>query len=331
MNYSPKVSVIIPTYNSRNTIGETLQSVFKQTYSDFEILLINDGSTDDLMEVLKDLKDPRLQILHYENGGLTAARNRGIDRASGEYLIYLDADDLWSSDKLESHVKALDNARKANPKVGLAYSWSYFLDDETNACYINHPKPYEGNVLSNILERNFIESGSNPMITREAIDSVGYFNNDFLGVSVWDYWIRLAKQWHYVLIPERQVFYRQSRTSMSSSDVPRSEQNLLRVIHDTFPSLPSNLQPLKSIALSNIYLYSAKLYSRQTPSSETISQLRKKLFQAIVAHPGHLRKRDTYVLIIKGCLLQSLPRPWSQSIQRVYRQFKRPQLKIQQD
>lgn len=95
MNYSPKVSVIIPTYNSRNTIGETLQSVFKQTYSDFEILLISDCSTDDLMEVLKDFKDSRLQILHYENGGISAARNRGIDRASGDYLIFLDADDLW--------------------------------------------------------------------------------------------------------------------------------------------------------------------------------------------------------------------------------------------
>ena len=326
----PKVSVIIPTYNSSSTIGETLQSVFKQTYSDFEILLINDGSTDDLMEVLKNFKDSRLQILHYENGGLTAARNRGIDRASGDYLIFLDADDLWSSDKLKSHVEALDNAQKTDPKAGVVYSWSYFLDSETGACYVNHPKPYEGNVLSKVLERNFLESGSNPMITREAINSVGYFNNDFLGVSDWDYWIRLAKQWHYVLIPERQVFYRQSRTSMSS-DVPRSEQNQLRVIHDTFPSLPSNLQPLKSIALSNVYFYSAKFYSRQPPTSETISQLRKKLLQAIVTHPGHLRKRDTYILLIKGYILQALPHSWSQNIQRAYRQSKRPQFRTQED
>ncbi len=330
MNYSPKVSVIIPTYNSSRTIGETLQSVFRQTYSDFEILLINDGSTDNLMDALKGFQDSRLQILDYENGGLSAARNRGIDRASGEYLIFLDADDLWSSDKLESHVNALDNARKTNPKAGVVYSWSYFLDDETNACYVNHPKPYEGDVLADILGSNFVTSGSNPMITREAVNSVGYFNDDFKGASDWDYWIRLAQQWNYILIPERQVFYRQSRTSMSSN-VPKMEQDQLRVIQRTFPSLPSNLQPLKSIALSNVYFYSAQLYSRQPPSREISAQLRKRLFQAIVAHPGHLRKRDTYVLIIKGCILQSLPRPWSQSIQRVYRQLKRPQLKIQQD
>ena len=112
----PKVSVIILTYNSSRTIGETLQSVINQTYSDFEILLINDGSTDDLIEVLKCFQDSRLQILNYENGGLTAARNRGIDRASGEYLIFLDADDLWSPDKLESHVNALDNAQKTKDR-----------------------------------------------------------------------------------------------------------------------------------------------------------------------------------------------------------------------
>ena len=318
----PKVSVIIPTYNSSRTIGETLQSVINQTYSDFEILLINDGSTDNLMEVLKGFQDSRLQILHYENGGLTAARNRGIDRASGKYLIFLDADDLWSPDKLESHVDALDNAEKTNPKAAIVYSWSYFLDDETNTSYINHPEPYEGNVLPKIVEANFVTNGSNPMITREAIDSVGYFNSDFHGVSDWDYWIRLAQQWDYILIPKRQVFYRQSTTSMSSATVLDREQDQLRVINTIFPSLPSNLQPIKPIALSNIYLYSAQLYSRKPPSPENNAQLRKKTRQAIVLHPGHLRTRFTYVLLIRGYVLHVLPRPWHHSIKKIYRQFK---------
>jgi glycosyltransferase involved in cell wall biosynthesis len=319
----PKVSVIIPTYNSSRTIGETLQSVFGQTYSDFEILLINDGSTDNLMEVLKDFKDSRLQILHYKNGGLSAARNRGIDQASGEYLIFLDADDLWSSDKLESHVKALDNTCKTNSRAGIVYSWSYFLDDETSTCYLNHPKSYEGNVLPNILENNFVTSGSNPMITRKAIDSVGYFNDDFKGASDWEYWIRLAVKWDYILIPERQVFYRQSRTSMSSN-VPKMEQDQLRVINAIFPSLPSNLQSIKPIALSNIYFYSAKLYSRQPPTPEIAVQLRQKLWQAIVTHPGHVQKSTTYLLWIKSWLFQILPHRWFQSIHIIYRQLKHP-------
>ena len=228
--------------------------------------------------------------------------------------------DLWSPDKLESHVNALDNAQKTNPKAGVVYSWSYFLDDETNTSYINYPEPYEGSVLPKILENNFVTNGSNPMITRKAIDSVGYFDSDFQGASDWNYWIRLAQQWDYILIPERQVFYRQSRTSMSSN-VDKMEQDQLRVINMILPSLPSNLQSIKPIALSNIYFYSAQLYSRQ-PTRPDAAQLRKKLLQAIAFHPGHLRKRFTYVLLIKGCILHVLPRPWQHNIKRVYRQFK---------
>ena len=332
----PKVSVIIPTYNSSRTIRETLQSVFSQTYSDFEILLINDGSTDNLMEVLKCFQDSRLQILNYENGGLSVARNRGIDRASGEYLTFLDADDLWSPDKLESHVNALDNAQKTNPKAGVVYSWSYLLDDESNTYYISHSLRDEGNVLTKILEGNLVANGSNPMITREAIDSVGYFDSDFQGASDWEYWIRLAQQWDYILIPLRQVFYRQSCTSMSSN-VDKMEQDQLRVIDTIFPSLPSNLQPIKQIALSNIYFYSAYLYARQPTSPEIAFKLRKSLLQAIALYPHHLRKWDTYTLLIKGYILLVLPRPLHPSIKRAYRQFrvyrqsKCPRLSTQED
>ena len=330
MNHLPKISVIIPTYNSSETIGETLNSVFNQTFKDFEVILINDGSTDDLNLVLQNFQDIRLRVFSYPNGGLAIARNRGIKQANGEYLAFLDADDLWHEDKLKTHFEALEVAKKSNSKVAVAYSWSYFLDHETQQCFDDAAVEFHGNVLSELLQSNFITSGSNILVSCEAVLSTGLFNQSCEGAADWDYWLRLAQQWEYILIPERQVFYRQTRTSMSSQ-VPKMEQEQIHVLDTIFPSLSSNLQPLKSIALSNIYFYSAQLYSRQMPSPEITAQLKKKLLQAIVTHPGHLRKRDTYVLIVKGCLLQSLPRPWSQSIQRIYRQFKRPQLKIQQD
>ena len=285
MNHSPKVSVIIPTYNSSRTIGETLQSVFRQTYSDFEILLINDGSTDNLMGVLKGFQDSRLQILDYENGGLCVARNRGIDRASGDYLIFLDADDLWSSDKLESHVNALDQAKKANARAGVVYSWSYFLDDETQSCFINQPKPYEGDVLAKILESNFLTNGSNPMITREAIDSVGYFNPDFnKGAEDWEYWIRLARQWDYLLVPRRQIFYRQSRQSMSSN-IDNMEDAQFQVLESAFPTLPDDLQSIQATARSNIYFYSAHLYFTRLPGRTRHYKIPQKLLQSLLSDP----------------------------------------------
>ena len=281
----PKVSVIIPTYNSSTTIGETLQSVFRQTYSDFEILLINDGSTDNLMEALKGFQDSRLHILHYENGGPSVARNRGIDRASGTYLIFLDADDLWTSDKLETHVNALDEARKTNSRAGIVYSWSYFLNDETQSCFINQPKPYEGDVLAKILESNFLTNGSNPMITREAIDSVGYFNPDFnKGAEDWEYWIRLARQWDYLLVPRRQIFYRQSQQSMSSN-IDNMEDAQFQVLESAFSTLSEDLQSIQATTRSHIYLYSAQLYFTRFPGRTRYYKIPLKLLQSLLSDP----------------------------------------------
>src|SRR5690242_20728341 len=99
---SPQISVIIPVYNGERTILETIASVQQQTFSDFELIVINDGSTDRTLELLNSVEDPRLKILSYSNGGLPVARNRGISHATGEFITFIDADDLWTSDKLEA-------------------------------------------------------------------------------------------------------------------------------------------------------------------------------------------------------------------------------------
>lgn len=98
-----KISVIIPAYNSGNTILETIASVLEQTESDFELIVINDGSTDNTLELLETVRDDRLKIYSYPNGGLPTARNRGIANSNGEFISFLDADDLWTKDKLESY------------------------------------------------------------------------------------------------------------------------------------------------------------------------------------------------------------------------------------
>ncbi len=93
----PKISVVVPAYNSQNTISETITSVLQQTFSDFELIVINDGSTDRTLELLSDVKDARLKVYSYPNGGLPTARNRGIVRATGEFISFIDADDLWDT------------------------------------------------------------------------------------------------------------------------------------------------------------------------------------------------------------------------------------------
>ena len=92
------VSIVIPVYNGAKTIARTLESILKQTYQDLEIIVINDGSKDNTLEVVAGFEDPRIKVCSYPNGGLPVARNRGIDNATGEFISFVDAGDLWSQD-----------------------------------------------------------------------------------------------------------------------------------------------------------------------------------------------------------------------------------------
>ena len=103
----PRVSVVIPTFNAESTITETVESVLSQSFTDFELLVINDGSTDDTLSQLAEIKDSRLRILSFPNGGVAASRNRGIEHSTGAYIAFLDADDIWARDKLKEQLMAL--------------------------------------------------------------------------------------------------------------------------------------------------------------------------------------------------------------------------------
>src|SRR4028119_546862 len=116
----PIISVIIPAYNAERTIKETIQSVLNQSFQDLELLIINDGSQDSTLDVVESIQDPRIRVFCYLNAGSSASRNRGIGLAKGEYISFIDADDLWTVDKLESQFKALQE----NPKAAVAYSWT---------------------------------------------------------------------------------------------------------------------------------------------------------------------------------------------------------------
>ncbi|MGL5196776.1 MAG: glycosyltransferase family 2 protein [Chroococcales cyanobacterium] len=132
----PEISIIIPAYNAESTLVETIESVLQQTFTDFEILVINDGSQDCTQTLAEAIPDPRVQVLTYPNGGVCAARNRGISRAKGKYIAFLDADDLWTGDKLELQWAALQE----NPQAGVAYSSTCLMNmNSGQGCTTFHP------------------------------------------------------------------------------------------------------------------------------------------------------------------------------------------------
>ncbi len=114
----PAVSVIIPTYNRSNLVKEAVESVLQQTYTDFEVLVVDDGSTDDTRSVVKQIQDSRIKYYYKDNGGQSSARNLGLIKAKGKYIAYLDEDDLWPTEYLETVINQFD----ANKDYGATYT-----------------------------------------------------------------------------------------------------------------------------------------------------------------------------------------------------------------
>jgi glycosyltransferase involved in cell wall biosynthesis len=246
-----KISVVIPVYNGEKCIRESVESVLKQTFLDIEVIVINDGSTDTTLEIIQSITDSRLKIFSYINAGLAASRNRGITHSTGEYISFIDADDLWTVNKLESQFQALQE----NKKAAVAYSWTDYIDDQSKFLKAGRRITATGDIYNQLLVVNFLENGSNPLITREALTTVGGFDESLPAAEDWDMWLRLAAGYEFILVPEAQILYRVSVNSMSAN-LKRQEGACLQVIETAFThSRATSLQHLKKFSLAQIYKY----------------------------------------------------------------------------
>lgn len=164
-------TIVVPAYNVEKTLAETLASLLFQTHADFEIVLVNDGSTDGTLAIAEEFaSDARLRIITQANRGLAGARNTGISAARGEIIGFCDSDDLWVPEKLARHVAHL----KANPQVGVSYSGSELIDDDSNTLG-QAQRPKLSNVdAAHIFARNPIGNGSAPVIRRVVFDEIAY-------------------------------------------------------------------------------------------------------------------------------------------------------------
>ena len=246
----PKISVVIPVYNSEITITETLESALNQTFKDFEIIVVNDGSQDKTLAVIASIQDPRLKVFSYSNAGASASRNRGFSHAVGEFISFLDADDLWTANKLADQFKALQE----NPKAAVAYSWTDCIDEFSNFLRSGSHLSISGNIYGNMLLGNVLENGSNALIRRQALMEVGGYDESLPAGQDWDLYLRLAASYEFIVIPSVQVLYRVSGNSISSN-VSNLELANLQLLDKAFADAPEYLQYLKPYSLGNAYKY----------------------------------------------------------------------------
>ncbi len=293
----PIISVIIPAFNAEKTIKETIESVLSQTFTDFELIVINDGSTDSTLSILDAIEDDRLKVFTYENRGVSISRNCGIEVATGDFIAFLDADDLWTAEKLELQLQALST----NPQAGLAYSWVDRVDQSGQFLRPGGHSTAQGYVYEKLLLRDFIEGCSSPLIRKSALLTVGNFDTLLTHAEDWDLWLRLAERYQFVVVPRTQVFYR-DQIGSASYNVWKMEEGSLTIINHVFARVPDSLQPLKKQVISNRYKYLAiKSLEGKLNRQMGFAALRF-LFWAVLYDLSWLAKRQLIMVILSKAI-----------------------------
>ena len=203
------VSVILPTYNRAYLINRAVRSVLNQTYKDFELIIIDDGSIDNTEKVVNEFleKDKRIKyIQHEENKGAAAARNTGVKTAKGEYIAFQDSDDEWLPEKLEKQMKAFD---KATPNVGVVYTDMQRINKDGGIKYWHSPTVIYGNLINQkTLDYQVMNIGiQSALIKKECFNRSGLFDEKFPGFEDLELLIRLSKDYFFYHIKEPLVKY----------------------------------------------------------------------------------------------------------------------------
>ena len=194
----PLISIIIPTFNRASMLDNSIESVRQQTFSDWELIIVDDASTDETENVIRKhmAEDIRIRyIKHNSNIGANATRNRGIQESSGDYIAFLDDDDRWNPDKLSLQYDYF----KEHPDVGVVYCGYRYIDQNSKSIFkIEWPR-YMGDVSVILLRNNFIGS-SVPLFKRECFELAGQFDEKLTSCQDWDMWIRIAQIFHFSYI-----------------------------------------------------------------------------------------------------------------------------------
>ncbi|MBW4440880.1 MAG: glycosyltransferase [Plectolyngbya sp. WJT66-NPBG17] len=317
MGSSPLVSVVIAAYNAEAFISDTLKSILAQTYRDFEVIVIDDGSVDRTAEIVRSYaeNDDRIRLIQQENSGVSASRNLAIQHSSGEYIAPIDADDIWYSERLEKHVRCLE---AADSSIGLVYSWSMYLNDVGD---IKGYSPFgklgavEGNVLAVLVFYNFLDNASTTMFRRSCIDTVGNYNTELKTCEDWDLYLRISEHYRFAIVPEYLIGYRQYSGSMSTKCTTMAHfyELIMSRIYQRHPELPSSVRRWANTAFYNNLLSKSYLAGDYALMFRWIFRSLKGDF-ALLLRPGVYKV--TLVAIVKTLAQPLLALPKQQKLER---------------
>ncbi len=265
-----QVSVVVPCHNSLTYLPATLDAILAQrlpaTVDELDVVLVDDGGDDDLASWVATVGDGRVRVVRQDNAGVSAARNAGIEAATGELIAFCDSDDLW----LPGAVADLVACFARQPEIGLAYGWYDVVDASGVPTGARQRSDWEGQIWSQLVTDNVI-GASGVMVRREVFDDVGVFatNRDRFPVDVedWELWIRIAAEWP-IGLTRSVVYHYRRHDSNSSSDVESLEAAYEHLFDVVFADVPPDRAALRPVATAraDVILAWQSLNDRQEPA-----------------------------------------------------------------
>jgi glycosyltransferase involved in cell wall biosynthesis len=253
-----KVTVVMPNYNYAKYLSESIQSVLTQSHKDLELIVIDDCSKDNSVEILREWakRDPRVFVLENKiNQGAAESQNLALKRMSGDFLALCDADDVWYPQKLEIQLNLLSK----NPRAGLAHAQAVIIDSQgkpTGKTFTEEYNPSvprnSGDVFDQIVTTNY-PCSSSTIIRRECVEYAGRFDNQLKYLYDWTYWVRVARKYEFVYVPEPLLSY---RVHGSSTALDGPGYDVARI---TASQLNLQRYPDLSVKLRSALVYKAAL------------------------------------------------------------------------
>jgi glycosyltransferase involved in cell wall biosynthesis len=274
----PKVSVVIPTYNRADLLRVAIQSALGQTFPDLEILVVDDGSTDSTPQVVRQVRDPRLIYIRQPHSGLPAvARNTGLRQARGEYIAFLDSDDLWLPEKLALQVEYMDE----HPEVGLVYANAFtFTGDPPQS----DPGPLlrpGGGLTGHVFEQLYGHPqipNLTVLIRAALVETVGLFDEDerLKANEDYEYWLRIAGRYPIGYIDRPLACYRQHAQGISKASVATNQAKLFLIgrLDHLYPDFVARHRKQRARWLARVHYGLGRALLREQRVSEARHELR---------------------------------------------------------
>ncbi|NOR68307.1 MAG: glycosyltransferase [Methylomarinum sp.] len=218
----PLVSIITPIYNGENYLAHSILSALNQTYTNFELILVNDGSTDQSKTIAKGyLKDSRIHYIEQKNAGVAAARNTAIKTAKGKYIAFLDQDDIWFQNKLEIQVSAIEQ----DNSLAFVYSKQNIINSQGEKIQFNWPTGASGNCFEELFVRNKTTILT-VLLRKSILDEIGLFNEQLSGTDDYEMWLRITLKHPIHFIDQALASYRTHDSNVSNDDFKMTVRDL---------------------------------------------------------------------------------------------------------